>query len=643
MLTFFRRRKWLGVVLIAVFSVALIYTLVPGNFDQLTVVSGNVAKVGSEVVTALEFHNAFHDYIDQVGGELTPEILTAFGFDVQVMNRLIDQYVMIAEAKRLGLGAAPSEILSAILREPAFQENGQFIGLQRYQQLLDDNGLNVEDFENSIRDSVLMEKLYTFLTAPMTISEQEVEAEYRYSNEQALLDYFVIDGPAVQDQIEMSEDELLAYYDENAVLYTVPEKRRAQYVFIDSIKIRSEIPVSEDELLAVYNERINEYRIEPRVTAQHILFRTQELTPEELAETRELATDVVERAKAGEDFAELAMEYSEDTGSAQFGGDLGSFGPGQMVPAFESAAFALGPGATSDLVETEFGIHIIRVNEKQDERTQTFEEVRPFLENDLRLSLATEEAARRAQLIAVDLAINPEVEAVAAARGAEVRETELIARGDVFNGLSDTAALENRIFALDLDEVGTAVEVANGHVIPVLTEIEESRPATYEEASDQVADDLRFEMAADLAAEKVTEVQELIEDGESLAAVAEATGLEIQTSEPLTRDGSIPEFGSTTELDSQIFSLEPGTTGTPVTVAGRTIAFAVAERAELDAVEMAVLLPTLRTELLNRKKAQLFAAYSADVKTRMEANGEISYDSNKLARAAEAAFVGHVH
>jgi peptidyl-prolyl cis-trans isomerase D len=642
MLTFFRTRKWLWVVLIAVFSLALIVSLVPGSFGPELVVSGNVAEVGSEVVTAAEFQTAFHGYMDQVGGELTPEMLSAFGFDTQVMDQLINQYVMIAEAKRLGLDAAPAELQTLILQNAAFQENGQFIGLQRYQDLLAQNGLTVEDFENSIRDQILMEKLYTFLTAPMTVSDEEIEAEYRYSNEQAQLDYFVIDGPAVEAQIELEDDELLAYYEENATRYTVPEKRRAKYVFVDSIQVRSEVIVSDDELLAAYNARIAEFEIEPRVTAQHILFRTQDKTAEEIEAIRELATDVVERAKAGEDFGELAMEYSDDT-SAQFGGDVGSFGPGQMVPPFEQAAFAMGAGATSDLVETQFGIHIIRVNDKQEGRTQTFEEVGPIIEGTLRLDIATDVAAGRAQAIAVALVGNDDAEAVAAEHGAQVRETDLIARGDVMSGLTDTAALENRIFAMGLDEVGTAVEVANGHVIPVITEIQESRPATYEEATGEVTDDLRFERAADLADLKVTEVQDLIEGGESLEAAAEAAGLEVLISQPLTRDGSIPEFGSTTELDNQIFSLEPGTPGTPVTVAGRTIAFAVAEREELDSLELQVLLPTLRTEMLDLRKAQMFSAYGEDVRTRMQVSGEISINESRMARAAEAALIGHVH
>jgi hypothetical protein len=171
----------------------------------------------------------------------------------------------------------------------------------------------------------------------MTLTDHEVEKEYRYSNETATLEYFIIDGPAVADQVEPGDEELRMYFEENASTYTVPEKRQARYVFINTTDVSEQIEVSEDELRDYYNRGITEYQIDPSVTAQHILFRTQEATLEEVAAIRQTAMEVLERARAGEDFAELAREFSEDS-SANFGGDLGAFGPGQMVPAFESTS-----------------------------------------------------------------------------------------------------------------------------------------------------------------------------------------------------------------------------------------------------------------------------------------------------------------
>jgi peptidyl-prolyl cis-trans isomerase D len=646
MLNFFRRQhsrlKWIWIVVIAVFSVTLVTLYIPITEVTHINVSSNVASVGSEVVTAREFQSVYHGYVDQLGSEMTPELLEALGYDISVLDAIIDEYVMIAEAKRLGLQLSPRELQRAILENVNFQEAGSFIGLERYRTLIESNGITVVEFEDSLRNQILVQKMYEFVTAPMTLTDHEVEKEYRYSNETATLEYFIIDGPAVADQVEPGDEELRMYFEENASTYTVPEKRQARYVFINTTDVSEQIEVSEDELRDYYNRGITEYQIDPSVTAQHLLFRTQEATLEEVAAIRQTAMEVLERARAGEDFAELAREFSEDS-SANFGGDLGAFGPGQMVPAFETAAFALDAGEVSDLVTTEFGIHIIKVNEKQDARTLPFDDVRASIESAVRFDRAEAVAAQRAQAVAVALVESDDVDQIAGEYGATVQDTELMARGDVFNGLSDTAALETMIFSLDLNETGTAVAVANGHVIPIVTRIEESRPATFEEAAEDVETDLRTERATELAAELTAEVGSLLSDGGSLADAADAAALMIMTTDPITREGSIPGFGTTTEMDPQIFSIDIGVPADPVSVAGRTIAFQVVAREQVDPEVMDELLPAMRQQLLDMRKSQFFSAYSTDARARMERDGEISINEGVLARAAQAAVIGHNH
>ena len=625
MLAFFRRRKWLWVILIAVFSVALVVSLVPmGTTLDHIHITGNVATVGSEAVTATEFHAAYHNALTQVGLDVTPEILQAIGFETQVVNQLVDQNVLISEAKRLGLNVSAMEIERRILQIPELQVNGAFIGLLDYQNILAANGMTIMEFENTTRNDILREKLFNFLTAAATVSDEEVEIEYRYQNERVRLDYVVLDGPSLEDEVELTEAEQREYYEKNGGRYRVPEKRRVRYVFVDTNTIEAEAQILEEELLEYYEERQVEYLIPPSVRVQHILFGTQGKTMEEVAEIRDRATDVLERAKAGEDFGDLAREFSED-GSASAGGDLGTFGPGQMVPEFEDVAFSLGEGATSNLVETQFGIHIIRVNEKQEGRTQPLEEVRASIESILKFQKANDLAANLSQTIAVELIGNDDFEAVAQAHdGAEVRETGLLARGEGFPGLADTAALENRIFSMALNEIGTGVPVSNGHVIASVVEIEEAREASFEEALEQVEGDLRTEKSQELARERSVELEQMLEEGRALEDAAGTLGLEVQTSGLLTRDGSIEDFGSTTELDDQIFTMEAGATGRPVTVAGKTIAFAVTQKEDIDPELMQVAFDGLQADLLLRKQRQLFEAYSLEVRNRMELDDEIS-------------------
>ena len=627
MLDFFRRQKsnlrWIWIILIGVFSVTLVTMYIPaGDLGNITL-ANDVAAVGDESISAREFQTAYRTYLDQVRAQLTPDLIQAFQFDLQIVNSLVDEYVMIAEAKRLGLSVSPAEIERTILQNAVFREGDVFIGHERYETLLLQNNLSVEEFESSVRNQLLVGKLFSFLTAPATVSVQEVETEYRNRNETVQLDYFVVDAPDFESEVEITDGELEEYFEANLVTYTIPERRSARYIYVDTVKLRTELEPIESDLLAYYEANKTEYALPARVRAQHILFKIDGKTPEEIAEIRDQATDVVTRAKSGEDFGDLAREFSEDT-SASLGGDLGSFGPGQMVPEFENVAFNLGAGATSDLVETDFGIHIIRVNEKEDQRVRPFEEVRIAIESLVMFRQAAEAAAQIAQSIAVELLTNDDFEAVAGSRGAEVRETGLIARGEGLDEFADTVELESQIFGLDEGGVGSAVAVTNGYVIPSVIEIQGAHQATLDEVTDQVTQDLTAEKARELATERVEEIRRGLADGATFEAVARSAGLEIISSDAITRGGTIVEFGSTNVLDRQIFSLEIGVPGTPVTAAGKTIAFVVTAKEEVDPDLMQEGFDDLHGALLIQKKDQIFGGFNIEARQRMQDAGEIT-------------------
>src|SRR5437867_6967361 len=556
MLDFMRRQrstlKWVWVILIFIFSVTLVTLYIPfGDLPNVSI-TNDVASVGHDSISAREFQTAYRNYIDRMRGQLTPEMLRAFRFERQIVDALIMRHVMTEHARRLGLNASVAEIEQKILENPVFRESGNFIGAAHYQNNLAQNELNIIEYDGSVREEILTDKLKSFDTAGVTVTDKEIETEYKRRNEKAKLDYFIIDPAKLEDKVTLTDQDRRDYYEKNKAKYNVPEKRQAKYIFVETLKMRSQVTVSDDELRQYYEQHQAEYRLPERVTAQHILFKTQEKKPEEVAAIRQKAREVLERAKKGEDFAALAKQFSEDT-SAGNGGDLGSFGRGQMVPEFEQAAFSLAPGAISDLVQTQFGIHIIKVKEKQEARTRPFDEMKEAVRPIVSTRKAEQKVSDLAQQVAVELVSNKDLNAVAQKFGVEVKETPLIEQGQAIPELGNAAELERRMFMMSKGEIGTAIPVGSGYVVPMLSEIAPGHAASFEEAEPKLTADLKTEKAQQLATEKGNQVQELIKSGKDLPAAAKAAGAEIKTSEFVTRGGSVPDFGSIADIDKDIF------------------------------------------------------------------------------------------
>jgi peptidyl-prolyl cis-trans isomerase D len=641
MLSFMRRQrsnlKWVLVALIVALAGSMVIGLIPslGDFGTASVTS-DVAEVGSETVSAVEFQTTYANYVKNMQQQLTPEIRKAFGFDRQILEYLISQKVILAEAKRLGLEVSDEEIAQNILTNPMFQSAGSFIGKDRYEAFLLQNGIRAEQYEGSLRNELMAGKVMSFVTGGVSVDDKEVEEEYKKRNEKAVLSYFVVDPTKLEAKVSLSDQDLKDFHEKNKAKYNVLEKRKSRYVLVDIIKYRVAAKADDAELKAYYDQHAEEYRLPEQVTAQHILFKTENKKPEEIEAIRKKAADVLERAKKGEDFAKLAMEFSEDT-SAKTGGNLGTFGRGAMVPEFEQAAFTLGVGAISDLVRSQFGFHIIKVNEKQEGRLRPFEEIKGAISPLVLFNKGKEEARKVAEQIALELVSNKDLNAVAAKHGATVKEAPLVEQNQPVAELGNSQPYVAKIFTLDKDAIGTAIEVQNGYAIPQVTEIQPAHPASFEEAKAKVTADAKAEKARQMATEIAAKIQEQIQaDKGDLAALAKSAGAEIKTSEKITRNGSLPEFGAITERNQDIFTLPLGKVGPSTTSGGKTLVFSVKEREAINPEEMKKAMDGLRTELLNAKRERYFAAFVKEAQKKMEDAKEISINESVMAQIAES-------
>src|SRR5215471_12261974 len=358
--------KWsLGLVVLA-FVIFYIPDFLRGNGADAS--GETIARIDGQDITANEFRRTYQAqlqaYRSAYGGQMSEQLLKQLGVEQQILQQMVDERAALAEARRLGITVNDAEVRQRILAIPAFQENGAFIGEQRYQQLLrlQRPPMSASEFEDNVRRQLTIQKLRSSLTDWLSVADKDLEQEYRRRNDKVKLAVVTFTADKFRNQVTASDADVASYFDSHKDNFKIPEKRKIRYLLIDIEALRAKVVVPAAEIERTYNANIEQYSTPEQVRASHILLKTE---GKDDAAVKAKAEEVLKQARAGADFAELAKKYSEDEASAKNGGDLDYFGRGRMVPEFDQAAFTLEPGKISDLVKTQYGYHIIKVVDKK--------------------------------------------------------------------------------------------------------------------------------------------------------------------------------------------------------------------------------------------------------------------------------------
>jgi len=369
--------KWSLALVCAAFVVFYIPSFL--RWGDQAAPSDSIARVEGSDITAGEFRRIYlaqlQAYRQAYGGNVNEQLLKQLGIEQQILMRMVDERAVLAEAKREGITVSDDEVAKRIVAMPVFQEGGQFVGQQRYEQFLrmQRPPMSVSEFEDSLRRSLVMDKLRGALTGWMTVPDAEVAQEYRRRNEKVKVELVTFSADKFRDKVQVSDADLATYFDAHKEQYRIGERRKVRYMLVDVESMRPQIKVTEREIERYYNDNIEMYSTPEQVRASHILFKTE---GKKDADVKALAEKVLKEARGGADFAELAKKYSEDEANAKQGGDLDYFSKGRMVPEFDAVAFTMQPGTISDLVKTQFGYHIIKKTGEKPAEAKTFDQVK---------------------------------------------------------------------------------------------------------------------------------------------------------------------------------------------------------------------------------------------------------------------------
>jgi len=564
---------------------------------------------------------------DMVRGAALP---AGIDFRGQALEQLIEDALLRHEAERLAITVSDDDVVQAITTMPELQQDGRFDRdlLARMLEAQRDRG----EFEAQVRQDLVNRRLRSLVVDGIQVSEADIRDRYHFDRDTVDLRFARLRPADDASASPPTDAELQQWIDEHPDSYRTRPRVRVRYVAYTAADFAALAEPSAEQVKSYYDEHTHDrFAVPEQIRARHILVKVPSDADETArAEARKKATDLLAKLHAGGDFAALAKKHSDDPGSAALGGDLGTFSRGRMVPSFEAAAFALEPGQLSDVVESPFGLHIIKVEEKRPAGVRPFDEVREEIvktlaeERGLELARKQAEADRRAIVSGKTL--------VEAAGSRPVRETEPFEAGGIVPGIGMAKSFSDAAFALRVGQPSDLIETE--HAVYLLEPIERLEPVVPPLA------EIRARVVADLKRDRAEKAAR--ERAERLLARAKEIGLEraaseaqvsLDTTGPFARrSGTVPKLGGSSELFTAAFSLTPERPlGDRVYQVGSdAVVIALLDRQTADPAGLDQAREEIRQTLLRERQQLALDAFMAFLKERAQRQGALEIRTDAI-------------
>jgi peptidyl-prolyl cis-trans isomerase D len=556
MLRFMRESagSWIIKILLGLIVLAFVF-VGTGTYN-----SGRTSKIGTvngNPITLNDYQTAYFQVLDnlrqQFGGQINDEIIKMFNVQQQALDQVIETELMRQAAETAGIIVSSEELIESITRIQAFQEEGIF-DKQRYQLLLSQNRMTPESFEAMQKEAILFSKLQSIIAGSVKVSEQEARAWYEWENATASIQYVSVE-PAAFTDIEITDEMLAAYYDEHKQNYMTEPAVKARYIKFDPREFRDNVVVSEQEIETYYHANPLEFGVEEMVSGRQIILSV----PDELPggaddEKRTEALALMERARAGEDFSELARQYSEGP-EKESGGSFGPLPRSGMLPAVADAAFSLEVGAISDPVKTRYGWHIIKIEDRLPETIKPLADVA----DDIRARLAE----RKSHSIAYDEAVtiynisfgDDDLVENAEELGLILRETDFFTSSQGPADIPGAPEFARIAFALSPMDISDVIDIGGiYYLIQVIAEQPEQTPEL-ETVREQVREDSMIQQQRLVAEEAAGVLLAAAGDAGSLSAAADEKGYRIRTAKIENRNKPPEELAAAPSVISTAYEL----------------------------------------------------------------------------------------
>ena len=588
----------------------------------------SVAQVNDEVIPYEALQKAYerlaNQYRDQFGGTLPKGLLESIDLEVQALEQLIQRSLLRQGAREMGIMVSDLEVQQAIEEMEAFRNNGVF-NVEQYKNIISSSGMTPSSFEETMRTDLLSGKVIEYLSRFTKLTPLEIKDQFDFENEEIKIEYVSFTGTDFKNKVDTDEEQLKSYYEENRENYmTEPQVKLHFLAFPHAAEEKPAIP--DEELESFYRQNFSRFSIPEQRSARHILIKTSEEDTEDiLAEKRIMAEQVLELAKSGEDFAELAKQYSEGPTGPK-GGDLGSFSRGRMVKPFDDAAFSLNEGEISEIVETRFGFHIIKLEKIEPAYTRTLEEARGEIEAQLQAQKSEEHAFTQATEAYENIILAGSLDKFSQSSGILFEQTGFFPRKSPEKsgskaGMATDPSFLDAAFSLNKGELSSLVETPQGYAIIFAADKKEPETAVYEDVEQQVREDY-ISARTEAMAKETAEIMLSALHAEGMAdfaAEAAKLNMTVKASDYVTRSAAA---GSSlpSEIVNMGFELSEEKTypEEAVFANGMFYVFRVMEKRLPSTDLFSKQENAFRTGLLERKKSAILASWLAYVRDKAE-------------------------
>jgi peptidyl-prolyl cis-trans isomerase D len=389
-------RRWLMFFMLVLIFPSFVFFGIQG-YNRFIEQEGGLATVDGATVTQQEFDAALRDRVERLrqtlGANFDPKILETPEARAQVLDGLVLDRALASEARKSNIVVTDERLRDVIAGIPAFQEDGKF-SADRYQAFLASQGWSGALFDQRVREDMRKQALVQAVVESAIVPKQVTERIEGMLREQREVRELRFPAAQFLPTVKITDAQIAEFYEKNRRLFETPENVKIEYLVLSPETIAGAGTVAEADVKAYYEQNKARYGTEEQRRASHILLTA---AGSDKTVARKKADEILAKVRANPgDFEKLARENSKDSGSAAQGGDLGFFGRGMMVKPFEDVAFKLKEGEISDVVETDFGAHIIRLTAIKPAQAKPFEEIRVDIERDLKQQQAQKRFAEAA-------------------------------------------------------------------------------------------------------------------------------------------------------------------------------------------------------------------------------------------------------